>query len=127
MASLVAIVRAYWVAITVFTLAAITTLSLYPLEHLPVVPGSDKTHHLIAYGALMFPTALRKPKYWLLMGVFFAFWGGAIELIQPYVNRYGEWLDVAANITGLGCGLLVAWIINWFGPINLQGDDNERA
>ena len=30
MASLVAIVRAYWVAITVFTLAAITTLSLYP-------------------------------------------------------------------------------------------------
>lgn len=92
-----------------------------------MVPGSDKTHHLIAYGALMFPTALRKPKYWLLMGVFFAFWGGAIELIQPYVNRYGEWLDVAANITGLGCGLLVAWIINWFGPINLQGDDNERA
>ncbi|MCO4838420.1 MAG: hypothetical protein KC426_10075 [Oceanospirillaceae bacterium] len=127
MASLVAIVRAYWVAITVFTLAAITTLSLYPLEHLPVVRGSDKTHHLIAYGAVMFPTALRKPKYWLLMGVFFAFWGGAIELIQPYVNRYGESLDVAANITGLGCGLLVAWIINWFGPINLQGDDHERA
>jgi hypothetical protein len=20
-----------------------------------------------------------------------------IELIQPYVNRYGEWLDLAAN------------------------------
>ena len=127
MTSLLAMVKTYWVVITVVIFAAITILSLYPAQSLPVVPGSDKTHHLIAYGALMFPIALRKPKYWLLMGAFFAFWGGGIELIQPFVNRHGEWLDLAANITGLGCGLLMAWIINWFRPINLQGDDNEQG
>ena len=82
--------------------------------------GSDKTHHFIAYGALMFPTALRKPNYWLLIGVFFVFWSGGIELIQPHVNRYGEWLDLAANIAGIGCGLLVAILINWIIPVDLK-------
>jgi len=37
--------------------------------------------------------------------------GGVIELIQPYVNRYGEWLDFIANTAGVligsGFGLLV--------------------
>ena len=33
---------------------------------------------------------------------------GAIELIQPYVNRYGEWLDLGANGLGLVVGILIA-------------------
>lgn len=119
MISSLAIIRAYWLYITLCILTVITILSLYPLESLPSVPGSDKTHHFIAYGALMFPVALRKPNYWLLMGIFFAFWSGGIELLQPYVNRYGEWLDMVANIIGIGCGLLVAQLINWVIPANL--------
>ncbi len=67
-----------------------TVLSLWPLENLPPVPGSDKVQHLIAYAALMFPIALRKPKYWPLIGLLFIAWSGPIELLQPYVNRYGE-------------------------------------
>ncbi len=39
---------------------------------------------------------------------FFFCWSGAIELIQPYVNRYGEWLDLAANTGGLISGFIVA-------------------
>jgi hypothetical protein len=110
---LLGIIRTYWIVITLFNLIVITLLSLYPLESLPSVPGSDKTHHLIAYAALMFPTALRKPKYWQFLCLFFLCWSGGIELLQPYVNRYGEWLDMAANTLGIGSGLIIAMLINW--------------
>ncbi|MBT8151712.1 MAG: VanZ family protein [Pseudomonadales bacterium] len=113
MITLLTAIKTYWIAITLFTLTVITLLSLYPLESLPAVPGSDKTHHFIAYGALMFPTALRKPKYWPLIGLFFICWSGLLELLQPYVNRYGEWLDLAANTAGLICGLLLVQLLNW--------------
>ena len=35
-------------------------------------------------------------------------YSGIIELIQPYVNRYGEWLDLGANGLGLIGGVLIA-------------------
>jgi len=106
-------IRHYWVFLTLITLLAITTLSLYPLQHLPPVPGSDKTHHFIAYGLLVLPTALRKPEHWQLISVFFIAWGGAIELVQPYVNRYGEWLDMAANTGGILGGIVIAYLISY--------------
>lgn len=111
MTRLVIIIQSYWQMITVLTLVTITTLSLWPVANLPVVPGSDKTHHFIAYAALMFPVALRKPRYWLMIGLFFIAWSGMIELIQPYVNRYGEWLDLAANTGGITVGLLAGTVI----------------
>jgi len=110
------IIKTYWRILTVATLVAITFLSLWPLEQLPSVPGTDKTHHLIAYACLMFPAALRKPKNWLLLGVLFIAYSGTIELIQPYVNRYGEWLDMAANSTGVVCGALAAGLVNLLLP-----------
>ena len=120
MISLLDTIRAYWLAISLFTLTVITLLSLYPLQSLPSVPGSDKTHHFIAYGALMFPVALRKLKYWQFICLFFICWSGMIELIQPYVNRYGEWLDMAANTTGIICSLLIAQFISWILPVNAR-------
>ncbi len=108
---LLSFIKTHWIAMTLLTLAAITTLSLWPLQFLPAVPGSDKIHHFIAYTALMLPTALRIPKHWLLIGLFFIIWSGAIELIQPYVNRYGEWLDLLANVAGLLFGLIIARLI----------------
>ena len=116
MIKLLALVRTNWVAFTLFTLVAITTLSLWPLEKLPSVPGTDKTHHFIAYAILMFPTALRKPDKWIMLGLLFIAYGCAIELLQPYVNRYGEWLDMAANTVGVACGLIVAELTNRFFP-----------
>lgn len=89
-------------------LAAITVGSLMPLAELPAVPGSDKAHHLIGYAALVFCSALRRPSYWLYLVLGFALWGGAIELIQPHVNRYGEWQDLLANCVGLALGVGVA-------------------
>ncbi len=113
MTVLLSTIRAHWLIITLLLLTTITTLSLWPLATLPDMPGSDKTHHFIAYAALMFPAALRKPRYWLLIGLSFVGWSGAIELVQPYVNRYGEWWDMAANTIGVLCGLLLAQFCGW--------------
>ena len=108
------IIKQYWLVISAIILFLITSLSLTPMPHLPTVPGSDKTHHFIAYAALFFPAALARPKHWMLIGLLFVFWSGAIELIQPYVNRYGEWLDMLANCIGLLCGFALAWLTNRF-------------
>ena len=103
--------KVYWLLITIILLICITALSLWPAVSLPQVPGSDKTHHFISYGALMLPVALVRPKNLLYIACGFALFSGAIELIQPYVNRHGEWLDMAANVTGLFFGYVIAKII----------------
>ena len=88
-------------------------LTLTPAPFLSI-SGSDKIHHLIGFSALMIPGALlyRHALYWLLPSVI-AF-GGAIELIQPYVNRRGEWADfwadTAGALLGVGIGLLLRQI-----------------
>lgn len=86
---------------------AIAYLSLSPLETLPPAPGGDKLHHFIAYAVLCFPLLFKDEKlarYVLPLGMAY---GGVIELIQPFANRYGEWLDFGANAAGcfIGYGL----------------------
>lgn len=116
MSRLLNFIKSKWIALTFVTLSFITILSFWPLDELPSVPGTDKTHHIIAYAILMFPMALRKPDRWILFSLFFIAYSGAIELFQPYVNRYGDWLDMAANTTGIVCGLILAELINYFSP-----------
>lgn len=111
MLCLVRILQRYWKPITLINLVLITTLSLWPLATLPSVPGSDKTHHFIAYAALVLPVAVRRPQGWLLMVVAAIGWSGGIELLQPYVNRYGEWLDLLANGGGVACGVVLGWVL----------------
>ncbi|WP_210725526.1 VanZ family protein [Candidatus Colwellia aromaticivorans] len=111
---MICLIQKYWLHITLMLLVSIATLSLWPAAYLPSVPGTDKTHHFIAYAALMLPTALRQPKHWLIIAFAFLAFSGSIELIQPYVNRYGEWLDMAANAVGLFCGFILAKIMVFF-------------
>ena len=120
MSAMITMLRTYWIIITLFLLAVITLLSLTPLPNLPAMPGNDKTHHLIAYGILTFPVVLKHPKYWLWIGLFFICWGAGVELLQPYINRYGDWLDMAANGIGVLCGMLLALFINWIFPVPLK-------
>ena len=105
-------INRYWIQLSLVMLLAITALSLHPLDNLPEAPGSDKTHHLIAYAALAYPASLRKPKRWQAIITIFALYSGLIELIQPHVNRYGEWMDFLANISGLIIGIALAYLIN---------------
>jgi len=116
MTSLLTVVRHYWVWSSLFLCVLITFLSLTPLAELPKAYGSDKLHHFIAYGVLVLPLALRKPRYWFVVVIGFALLSGAIELIQPQVNRHGGWLDMLANVCGLGCGLVFAYFLNRYFP-----------
>jgi len=102
----------YWWPASLTMLVIVSVFSLIPLPELPDVPGSDKTHHLIAYALIMLPISLRKPKYWYLLAFAIAAWSGVIELVQPFVNRYGEWLDFMANVFGLFLGMVVAFFVN---------------
>ena len=90
----------------------IIILSLTPLPELPDVPGNDKTHHIIAYATLALPTALALPRRVWLMALVYIALGGLIETFQPYVNRYGEWLDFIANVLGVILGSLVGVCAN---------------
>jgi len=98
----------YGKIISLLILAVVTILSLIPLPELPEVPGKDKTHHLLAYMSVALPISITKPKsLWVFIFGFFL-WSGSIELIQPYVNRHRDLLDLAANTTGLLIGWLLA-------------------
>jgi len=101
-------IRRYWLGLTAVLWLLITASSLWPVELLPVVPGTDKSHHFIAYTALVFPVAFVRPRYFMVIFLALLAWGGLIELIQPFVNRWGEWLDFAANCFGAGLGLLLS-------------------
>jgi VanZ family protein len=94
--------------VTLLLLGTITALSLSPLPELPPGAQNDKLNHFVAYAALALPVALARPRLWLAVIAGLALWSGMIELVQPRVNRYGEWADFIANATGLGLGMLLA-------------------
>ena len=94
--------------LTIIIAVAIIGLSLSPLETLPPAPGGDKLHHFVAYGALAFPLAFIKARHLTIYLICFIALGGAIEWIQPYVNRYGEWADFGANFAGVIMGWMMA-------------------
>lgn len=81
----------------------IAYLTLTP-QKLNMAPGSDKLYHTLAFAALAFPCAFlyARTLVWVLpMALFF---GGAIELIQPYVGRGAELADFAADAVGVILG-----------------------
>ncbi|PCH62997.1 MAG: hypothetical protein COC19_01965 [SAR86 cluster bacterium] len=108
MIKFVSLICRYWIVLSLGLVCIISFLSLSPLDRLPPGPGNDKLLHLLSYGLLMLPTALRRPKHWLFISILFVAYSGAIELIQPYVNRYGEWLDLAANTTGIVLAIILS-------------------
>lgn len=108
------LINKYWLALSAALLCVISVASLTPLAQLPELPGSDKTHHLVAYSILMFPAALHRPRGWFFIALAFAAWSGMIELIQPLVNRCGEWQDLLANCIGLLIGMALAGIARIF-------------
>ena len=101
-----------WKIYTYLIFIIITLLSLYPLQEQPNIPGSDKIHHLIAYSALAIGIGLRRPSNYVLIIIFFSFYSGLIEIIQPYVNRFREFEDFLFNNLGILIGLALGIFIN---------------
>ena len=93
---------------TIIIAFAIGLTTLTPVEKLPQVSGSDKVYHLISFAILTLPIAIIRPgAFWLILSLSVAF-GGAIELLQPHVNRSCEMADFLADAVGAISGVLVA-------------------
>ena len=82
---------------------AIAYLTLTPLQ-VDLDLGSDKLYHFIAFAALVLPCALlyARTLIWVLPAAIL--FGGAIELIQPYVGRGRELADFGADAVGVVIG-----------------------
>ena len=100
-----------WKIYTTIILIIITFLSLYPLKQQASFPGDDKFHHLIAYSFLTICIGLRKPKNYILILIFFSFYSGFIEIIQPYVNRFAEIEDFIFNNIGIIIGFVIGTFV----------------
>ena len=93
---------------TIIIAFAIGLATLTPVEKLPTVSGSDKVYHLISFAILTLPIAIIRPRaIWIILSLSIAF-GGAIELLQPLVNRNCEMADFLADAAGAVLGVLVA-------------------
>ena len=85
---------------------AIGLATLTPVETLPNVSGSDKLYYLISFAILTLPIAvIRQKAMWVILSLSIAY-GGAIEIIQPLVNRNCEMTDLFADTCGAVLGIL---------------------
>ena len=90
---------------------AIAWGTLMPLEELPPVPGTDKLQHFVAFGVFVLPVCLLMPaRTWLIFAIA-VLYGALIEIIQPYVNRYGEMGDFWADAGGAVIGVVISRLI----------------
>lgn len=97
-----------WQAIGVALVLTVITGSLVSIAPLPSMPGGDKLHHLVAYGALMYWWGMVQPSRRLAWIATLVVLGVALEFAQSLVpNRYMEWQDALANAAGVGLALLL--------------------
>ena len=112
-----------WAAIglTVVLGFVITALTLFPISlPQPVGSGPDKAYHLIAFAGLMLPVSVLYPRALLWLIPFALIFGGAIELIQPFVSRGGEWADFVADAVGVGGGVAIGTATRVFWKTNAR-------
>ncbi len=97
------------------TLALALSIAVLTLMRVPVpagVGGSDKTHHLLGFAALALPISAVRPRWIVGLAVVLAAYGGAIELIQPFVGRSRELADWLADLKGIAVGALAGLLAN---------------
>ena len=100
--------------ILTFAFALIICLgTLTPLPQAIDVPGADKWHHFLAFAALTYPLTVASRQCWLLIISFGLAFGASIEIIQPYVNRFGDIADFTADAFGVLIGFMFG-VIGYF-------------
>lgn len=77
------------------------------------VPGSDKLHHFLAFFALPLPLSFARPRLAPWITIAAIAYGGAIELIQPYVGRDRDAMDLLADALGAVAGMALGLALNW--------------
>ena len=92
------------VVLTFIFILIICVGTLIPLPQAFDLPGTDKWHHFLAFAALTYPLTVVSRRYWLSIIVFGLLFGALIEIIQPYVNGYGDVADFTADAVGVLIG-----------------------
>ena len=101
-------IKPAWLILTIVIATLIGILTLMPAHVLPRgLWGSDKLAHLLAFLALVFPTAVLWPRVSAMVGVLAVAYGGAIEIIQPFTGRSADLADLVADGTGIGLGIIL--------------------
>ncbi len=90
-----------WLVITIALSVVIIFFSFFSVTSHFMIQNTDKYLHTAAYFFLSFSASLRKPTNYILIFIYFVFFGIVIELVQPYFNRYFELLDILANSLGI--------------------------
>jgi len=99
---------------TVSVLALVSTvyMSLEPGTPSGIDDGRDKIEHLVTYASLtLWFTGFVARERYVAVALGLAALGGVLELLQAamQLGRTAEWLDFAANSTGVALGLLIAY------------------
>ena len=89
-----------WLSITIVLSVVIIFFSFHSISVSSTIQGTDKYLHIVAYLFLSFSAAFRKPANHIFIFSYFLLFGLAIELIQPYFDRYFELFDIIANSIG---------------------------
>ncbi|MDB0012735.1 VanZ family protein [Paracoccaceae bacterium] len=79
--------------------------------------GADKLLHTADFALLVMPMLMVRLKTGLViapLALLALLFGAAIELIQPYVNRFGDFSDFWADFVGVLIGVNLAILLNPF-------------
>ena len=93
---------------TIIIAVVIGMATLTPVEELPAVSGSDKLYHLISFAILTLPIAVIRPKALRVILILSVGYGGAIEVLQPLVDRNCELTDFLADLGGVALGMAMS-------------------
>ncbi len=105
----------FWFVSTVAIAVAIGILALTPVPAMPPNhPLSDKMAHMLAFLAVVFPTAALWPRAIAWVGVLAVLYGAAIEVIQPFTGRTAEFGDLVADGIGVGLGIILGSSLRWY-------------
>ncbi|KKM18677.1 hypothetical protein LCGC14_1663290 [marine sediment metagenome] len=104
--------RSIAIWLTVGLSVCIALLTLIPLNASGVVPGSDKTHHVLAFMSLILPSAAFYPSALPRVALAATFYAGLIEVIQPFVGRSGEMADFLADLLGISIGAMIGLLLH---------------
>ena len=113
-------INIHWVlTLTFLLLILFGTLTPRNVNELPNF-GSDKQYHFLAFMLFVMPLTFNKLKniYWVLpVAIVF---GALIELIQPFVGRYGDIKDFYADTLGSVIGVCLIALIKMIAFIKLK-------
>jgi VanZ family protein len=100
--------RTAWFLLSCALAVTVGVLTLMPEASNPVGPqGIDKVYHMVAFAALIFPTAMLRPKRCLAAGFLAILYGGMIEVIQPTFGRSADMSDLLADVLGVAIGIFL--------------------